>query len=800
MAGYLAKLIRKDLHMREIGDVHIGVGAFMALMETCHSGQTRLALYDRYLISVMNLLFDDKSTELRVLACEMFRKFISFHDQRSNYEQLNQFFSRLIALCTYSSKRQEREIELRRSGLSGMITMVHLNLDDNTVKHLPYIFPAVLCNFDCLRASVASRSNSQNDVKSDDKDDLGRLAKECLDEIASLTTLITLKSVLHPILVYLDGKEWQPLDYAVAVLLPISNCGKLQNAAIFLTELANWMSSRETIKLKTRIANVITSIVSSMRLDVGSYAASMQKLTAQLDCEDAELQEGVILCIGAYLARLPGTDALEVIADILRSDGARNARTQSTFLRAASHACLHRPPFPRDSRASEYADLLHGILIPLVRAQAQAKASETRLLVHEAFQNLLLPADFVQKENPDSPKSILFMETLGHNLSPSPQLDVRLSEKSMQLLAQGLYAELADPSSSSNSAESVEAGFRTILVAMYLGDHRFILAAMPMIFKLQSAAQMIRPSAPRHAARVQLLCVAFVLAVARLFQRHSSASVRAVAGKLDDFASKILTVRESARELSVDMELRVSVGVLERCEEKAEMSTEKVTTMLDRGDVVKILSRLPFPGYEEAEIIRIISTEFVPDTNLVSSSAADQPADYAARLSALWGPFDDQTATGLTDDPSGRRHELSRSVSRSASQSLSSPTTARSTEMDGGPSGDSSEISDGKTSYEALVNSYAKKITKSSVFSGTISPPIVGVDAHDRRSSTFQLTEPQSCSPSAAHSGAPLTGGFPETYSAGRLNGKYFTCIRNFTSVFCLSLWFSPSFSIHLLT
>eukprot|EP01083_Nonionella_stella_P025724 70860_1 len=450
---------------------------------------------------------------------------------------------------------------------------------------------------------------------------------------------------------------------------------------------------------------------------------------------------------------------------------------------------------------------MHGILIPLVCAQAQAKASETRLLVHEAFQNLLLPADFVQKENPDSPKSILFMETLGHNLSPSPQLDVRLSEKSMQLLAQGLYAELADPSSSSNSAESVEAGFRTILVAMYLGDHRFILAAMPMIFKLQSAAQMIRPSAPRHAARVQLLCVAFVLAVARLFQRHSSASVRAVAGKLDDFASKILTARESARELSVDMELRVSVGVLERCEEKAEMSTEKVTTMLDSGDVVKILSRLPFPGYEEAEIIRIISTEFVPDTNLASSSAADQPADYAARLSALWGPFDDQTATGLTDDPSGRRHELSRSVSRSASQSLSSPTTARSTEMDGGPSGDSSEISDGKTSYEAFVNSYAKKaarhnsdfdrlmdqidtsqrrdnvesvdlarsvdgsveITKSSGFSGPISPPVMGVDAHDRRSSTFQLTEPQSCSPSAAHSGAPLTGGFPETYSAGRL-------------------------------
>ncbi|CEO98570.1 Uncharacterized protein PBTT_02715 [Plasmodiophora brassicae] len=353
---YMHKLIERDLKLGHLAKVKVAVMAMNSLVEMCH---TQLAQYDEWIIRSALLLFEHDRMELRVLACECFRKVVHFQDEWSDYKKLDRFFPHLVAMCVYESDNPKLQCTVRVAGLESMSKMILFTDAQNTLDHLSVITPPILMNVRAdggntvtdpgshvaVLKSKGSRKGPAAQLSDDDADAPYQLAMTCLQNVGTLANLNTIDPILLPIFAYLDERAWKPPEFALACIktvadnstsdhgygfayLMLKHLDSIAMQAAVASKSANAPpgddkgQSHRKRQIQTRIVQVTAELVLTMRLDIGPWQGLMNFLLQRLEQASGDellvhLQDALISCVCAYCIRLPSAfDYIDLLSTI----------------------------------------------------------------------------------------------------------------------------------------------------------------------------------------------------------------------------------------------------------------------------------------------------------------------------------------------------------------------------------------------------------------------------------------------------------------------------------------------------
>jgi EFR3, armadillo repeat len=540
MGAYLLKLIRRDItagfHLR----AEIGMLAFEALIEACHSDLARLDLYDASVREAIVLLMESDCVDLKVRGLSTFVKLMQYQDVDADFIKFEPFFELLCTMCEFDGVNNAQQERVRMAALKAMNQMVLCNDVHLVVKRFDGIVPAVLTNI----PAEADIAKLRDEIKLAEEDDdtieqtSVHAALTVLHSIAGTPTTNT-ATILQPLLQYLDKMDWQPIEYGVNCILMLTQesqqarfgdmvCyGVLRH--IESTVTVNSSSTANSgqdekhahavahLQRRAHIVQVVTGLLSAMRVQIGPWEGALFLLMQQLQMiggasHGAEswqlLSHAVAQCAGAYAAKVEAEeDAVEMLNLVLHEcsrDPGVEIESRAAMLQAAVCIAKALRPLPQHYtfpdilllrvlyllRSEKQSDLkltlyrlLHNVLVPPVDADAQSSSDDAKdsspRTPSSLVDNHSTAGDRKRRSSrPSKPLALLQQVSRGAENTGSGGRVVPLTEHQYMLLSTAMYHELEHAQCSPMSISNAT----LLLIIMALrNQHSEVMSVTPML-------------------------------------------------------------------------------------------------------------------------------------------------------------------------------------------------------------------------------------------------------------------------------------------------------------------------------
>ncbi|KAH3746253.1 protein EFR3 [Pelomyxa schiedti] len=600
IAKQLEKNAVLDLARRRLNFVEMTMKTLQELAKGCRDN---ISLFNTCIFGLIRKLYEDNSTKMKILATETFVVLVGCQDRSTSYP-VEPFLNYFEQLTSWPPSAPECT-EMRICGLSGISSYIHyLDLGEELDVFLSHESAGKLTGpiISCMQApDGAKEPNTVSSVH--DK------ATECLRDLASRLSNLTIASLLSTVLQYFDTKNvWTANpDFVTHCFKTIASAIKTEYSQIIFRTLLHHMSAAScTVVVKRRIIDCVTTLLQGDKVTPVNELVSLllqQLLTSFRETELTALTE--------EQAALHAKLQQEIIQDICLSLKASKVRaTQSyTHVDAIEYIIERLHEASKDYESKEAQLRLASLLCHAVKeiAQTMERVQNTRPVSHTLLSSLLpltkKPSPELRTLAQDTINLLLceglYASYIAGKLDALNCLDNSSLIMHLEAINEALYYHICTKDNEPDNLRSVWTTFSIMLVRL---RKRQLIHMIPLLFKIQDypAKHKSPGDLTKGIHTVVACCILFI-------------SVLFNAKKLSKLVVKVLNERSEQKLLSPSLSI----------------DFDKVTLYKHKKPFKSRSSQVAIPGFDKDTVVSLLcnTPELVEGTT---------PEELQQAMSATW--------------------------------------------------------------------------------------------------------------------------------------------------------------------